>query len=102
MTYAYLSPCTLGKIAMLFAFLVFWTRPVHAQDTYDVEIMVKGPWDYVLDPNPKLDPTPVPGDERIVLVAPYDDLHRANFLPSPNASTFYMRNNKDNMVIASS
>jgi hypothetical protein len=51
----------------------------------DFQIMVHGPWDYVLDPNPGYDTnSPTPGEERVILIAPSGG-HNAYIFPGPDA-----------------
>src|SRR5437016_10805736 len=73
---------TLKSITILFAFAVLFTRPSAAQ--YDLQIMVNGPWDYVIDPNPGKSPTP--NDDRLVLVAPASMSHKAYIFEGTNAT----------------
>ncbi len=58
------------SLVLLTAALVFASpTAAQCQQMHEFQIMVNGPWDYVLDPEPERDGGS-PGEDRIVLVAP--------------------------------
>jgi hypothetical protein len=72
----------LGRVVLLFLTTMLFTSLLAAQD---FQIMVNGPWDYVLDPHREYDHnSTTPSDDRIVLVAPSTN-HWAYIFPGPNA-----------------
>jgi len=72
---------TLAILAALFSLAVLTVVPSHAQ-TQDFEIMVSGPWQFVVAADSM-------GHDRLFLVAPYDVTHIANFWSGTNASMQY-------------
>jgi len=74
-----------GKIATLLFVAAFTAVPSHADGPQDLEIMVNGPWTFVV----YADPTMYGGDDRLYLVAPADETHFASIWSGPDAS---MRN----------
>jgi hypothetical protein len=75
----------LGRMAFLIVLASPFARPVSAQT--DLQIMVSGSWDYVLDPHPDWDTNSSP-QKRIVLVAPKSMGHGAYVFSGDDASKF--------------
>jgi hypothetical protein len=73
----------LSRIIFLFLTTTLFTNFLAAQD---FQIMVNGPWDYVIDPHREYDHnSQTPGDDRIVLVAPSTN-HSAYIFSGPDAT----------------
>jgi hypothetical protein len=66
MTYLWRSTQLLGKTIFLIFLASLFSKPARSQ-TFDFQIMVNGPWDYVVDPQQTKHPNT---GRRIVLVAP--------------------------------
>jgi hypothetical protein len=78
---------TLGRVTCLLAAALLFSVPATAQT--DLQIMVSGPWAYVVDPNPGWDPnTGVPMQKRIVLVAQVSDSHDIYVFNGANAAAY--------------
>jgi len=79
-----------ASLLTLAVLLVVASNSLSAQTTYDLQIMVNGPWDYVADRHPEYDTqSPVKNQDRIVLVAPAPKMnvgqHAAYIFPGTNA-----------------
>ncbi|MGA7218202.1 MAG: hypothetical protein WBX38_07810 [Candidatus Sulfotelmatobacter sp.] len=70
------------KLAAVVFVAAFTVVPARADGPQDLEIMVNGPWSFVVYADPSL----YGGDDRLYLVAPADVTHFASIWFDPNAS----------------